>query len=69
MPNLDPVPDSAEHLAEELEAIGRGALIEVYPYGALTVGEKGGEMADIRGYARPGRGLLRRRARGAGRRT
>ena len=49
MPNLNPVPDSAEHLAEELAIIERDALVEVYPYGALTVGEKGGEMADIRG--------------------
>ena len=49
MPNLNPVPDSAEHLAEELEIIERDALIEVFPYGALTVGERGGEMADIYG--------------------
>ena len=49
MPNLNPVPDSAERLAEELAIIERDALVEVYPYGALTVGEKGCEMADIRG--------------------
>lgn len=47
MPNLNPVPDSAEHLAAELEAIRRGASVAVYPYGALTVGERGEEMADI----------------------
>ena len=47
MPNLSPVPDSAEHLAVELDAIRRGACIPVYPYGALTVGEKGEEPAEI----------------------
>ena len=51
MPNLNPVPDSAEHLAAELEAIRRGALIGVYPYGALTVGERGEAMSDIASLA------------------
>lgn len=51
MPNLDPVPDSAERLAAELEAIRRGASVAVYPYGALTVGERGEEMADIAALA------------------
>lgn len=51
MPNLNPVPDSAEHLAAELEAIRRGASVAVYPYGALTVGERGEEMADIAALA------------------
>lgn len=51
MPNLDPVPDSAEHLAAELKAIRRGASVAVYPYGALTVGERGEEMADIAALA------------------
>ena len=49
MPNLNPVPDSPGRLGEELEIIAREALIPVYPYGALTVGERGREMADIRG--------------------
>ncbi len=51
MPNLNPVPDSAEHLAAELDAIRRGASVAVYPYGALTVGERGEEMADIAALA------------------
>ena len=51
MPNLNPVPDCAEHLAAELEAIRRGASVAVYPYGALTVGERGEEMADIAALA------------------
>lgn len=47
MPNLDPVPDSAEHLQVQLDAIKRGAAIKVLPYGAITVGEKGERLADM----------------------
>lgn len=47
MPNLDPVPDSAEHLKVQLDAIKRGAAIKVLPYGAITVGEKGEKLADM----------------------
>lgn len=47
MPNLDPVPDSAEHLQVQLDAIKRGAAIKVLPYGAITVGEKGEELSDM----------------------
>ena len=41
MPNLNPVPDSAEHLLPQLDAIAKGACINVYPYGSITAGEKG----------------------------
>ena len=47
MPNLDPVPDSAEHLQVQLDAIERGAAIKVLPYGAITVGEKGERLSDM----------------------
>lgn len=47
MPNLVPVPDSAEHLQVQLDAIKRGAAIKVLPYGAITVGEKGEKLADM----------------------
>lgn len=47
MPNLDPVPDSAEHLQVQLDAIKRGAAIKVLPYGAITVGEKDERLADM----------------------
>ncbi|MBR3310732.1 MAG: dihydroorotase [Solobacterium sp.] len=49
MPNLNPVPDSVEHLQEEWDIINRDACIEVLPYGAITVGEKGQELADLEG--------------------
>ena len=51
MPNLDPVPDSPAHLRAELDAIARGAAVAVYPYGAITVGEKGEALADLEGMA------------------
>lgn len=47
MPNLNPVPDSLEHLQEEMKCIAKDAVIDVYPYGALTRGEKGEAMADL----------------------
>ena len=47
MPNLDPVPDSREHLDEELAIIRRDAVVGVYPYAAVTVGEKGEELAAL----------------------
>ena len=51
MPNLNPVPDSVENLRQQLQLIEDGACIHVYPYGAITVGEKGEEMADLAGMA------------------
>ena len=51
MPNLNPVPDSVEHLREQLQLIEDGTCIHVYPYGAITVGEKGEVMADLAGMA------------------
>ena len=51
MPNLDPVPDSPEHLAVERELIARDACVDVLPYGAITLGEQGRELADLEGMA------------------
>ena len=52
MPNLNPVPDSLPHLAEEERLIREaGDITEVLPYAALTVGEKGQEAADLEGLA------------------
>ena len=41
MPNLNPVPDSAENLKKQLDIIEKDACINVYPYGAITVGQMG----------------------------
>ena len=51
MPNLDPVSDSAEHLDEQISIIERDACIHVYPYAAITVGQKGEEIADLEGMS------------------
>ena len=52
MPNLSPVPDTAEHLREQLDIIERDAVIDVYPYGAITVGQRGEQLADLEGMAK-----------------
>ncbi len=51
MPNLCPTPDSVDNLALQLEAIKKDAVIEVLPYGTITVGEKGEELSDMQGMA------------------
>ena len=51
MPNLDPVPDSPETLAAEQKIIDETAVINVLPYGAITKGEKGAELADLDGMS------------------
>ena len=51
MPNLNPVPDSPERLRRQQELIRRDACIHVHPYGAITVGQKGEQLADLAGMA------------------
>ena len=51
MPNLNPVPDSVEHLKQQLDLIENEACIHVYPYGAITVDENGEQLADLEGMA------------------
>ena len=64
MPNLNPVPDSAENLKVQLDMIKNDATVEVIPYGAITVGEKGEQLADlcemapyVAGFSDDGRGV------------
>lgn len=52
MPNLKPVPDSSEHLKEQLDIIKKDAVINVLPYGAITVGQNGEELSDMEGMAK-----------------
>ncbi|MBO5123287.1 MAG: amidohydrolase family protein, partial [Oscillospiraceae bacterium] len=51
MPNLNPVPDSLDNLKVQLSRIAEGASIDVLPYGAITVGEKGEVLADMEAMA------------------
>lgn len=64
MPNLSPTPDSLENLREQLERIEKTAKIAVHPYGAITKGERGEELADLAamapfvcGFSDDGRGV------------
>ena len=51
MPNLAPVPDSLSHLEQQLEIIEKTAAIAVHPYGSISVGEQGKEIADLEAMA------------------
>ena len=51
MPNLNPVPDCVESLALQRALIEKDALVHVHPYGAITVGEKSEQLADLAGMA------------------
>ena len=52
MPNLSPVPDSAEHLQQQLDLIQRDAVIDVYPYASITVKQMGQELSDFSAMAK-----------------
>ena len=51
MPNVNPVPDCPEAMIRQLEIIERDAVVRVIPYGAITRGERGEELADMDGLA------------------
>lgn len=47
MPNLNPVPDTPEHLAVQLDAIAQDASITVIPYAAITLDRRGETVVDM----------------------
>ena len=51
MPNVSPVPDCAEALGVQLQRIREDAVVRVYPYGAITVGERGEALSDMAALA------------------
>lgn len=52
MPNVSPAPDTMKSLKVQLDAIKKKAKVPVYPYGCITMGQKGrGELADFMGLA------------------
>ncbi len=64
MPNLSPAPDCMENLSVQLDLIEKDAVINVVPYGTITVGEAGKELADMEamapyvcGFSDDGRGV------------
>ena len=64
MPNLNPAPDTLDHLNIQRQTIENDACIHVYPYGTITMGELGEELADLDamapyvcGFSDDGRGV------------
>ena len=64
MPNLNPTPDTLEHLNLQRAIIENDACIHVYPYGTITMGERGDELAELEamapyvcGFSDDGRGV------------
>ena len=49
MPNLNPVPDSKGNLKQQLDIIRQDGMIHIYPYGSITVGQKGQQLSDMKG--------------------
>ncbi len=47
MPNLEPAPDTREHLQEQLDIIERDAVIKVLPYATITRKRRGDELVDF----------------------
>ena len=47
MPNLNPPPDCLENLSKQLEIIENDSVIDVIPYGCITVSQKGEELSDM----------------------
>ena len=65
MPNLRPAPDTPETLGLQRDIIRRDAVVRVYPYGCITMGQRGcGELVDfaalapdVVGFSDDGRGV------------
>ena len=64
MPNLNPAPDTAGHLQQQLDIIERDACIHVYPYGTITMGQQGQALSEMEamaqnvcGFSDDGRGV------------
>ena len=65
MPNLNPAPDTLDHLSVQSKIIVRDSLIGVHPYASITLGQKGeGELVNIEalsgmvaGFSDDGRGI------------
>ena len=65
MPNLNPPPDCPENVKLQQQIIDRDALVNVLPYGCITVGQKGaGQLCDYQamkdmvvGFSDDGKGV------------
>jgi len=65
MPNVQPAPDTLDHIAAQTRIIARDSHIGVHPYASITLGQKGeGELVNIEqlsplvpGFSDDGRGI------------
>ena len=51
MPNLQPAPDTMEHLQQQLDLIAADATIGVHPYATITLEERGETLVDLASMA------------------
>ncbi len=51
MPNVNPVPDTPEHLRPQINAIESTACIHVYPYASITMRQEGAALSDMNALA------------------
>ncbi len=47
MPNLKPVSDTVEHIKQQLDIIKKDAVINVLPYGSISINEEGKELSPL----------------------
>lgn len=64
MPNLNPVPDTLEHLNEQIKIIEKDSVINIYPFASITINQDGKELSDMRemagkilGFSDDGKGI------------
>ena len=65
MANTIPVPDSVEHVTYINDLLDKSAKVRVFPYAAITIGERGEEIVDVEtlanmnilGFSDDGRGI------------
>ena len=52
MPNLNPVPDTPAHLKAQTDIIERDSVINIYPYGTITMHQAGEQLSDMQGMSK-----------------
>ena len=52
MPNLKPVSDTVEHIQQQLDIIRKDAVINVLPYGSISINEEGKQISPLEDTAK-----------------
>lgn len=50
MPNLKPCPDNLDNLNKQIEILKKDAIVNVYPFGTITVNEEDKQISDIESF-------------------